>query len=239
MTKKDNIFDGKEKRIFVTAEDKDKVIIHYKDVATAFGNIKRSIVKGKGELNCDICALLFAHLNDNGVKTHFIKNMGKGEQLCHRISLIPIEFVVRNYAAGSMAARLGVEPGTKLANPVLDLGYNCDELGDPMMNEDEATALGIVSTDELKHIREVAMKVNILLTELFHKAGIKLVDFKMEFGRASDGSVIVSDEISPDTCRLWDETTGEILDKDRFRHDIGDILPAYGEVRDRLLSIKN
>ena len=120
----------------------------------------------------------------------------------------------------------------------IDLGYNCDELGDPMMNEDEATALGIVSKEELQHIREVAMKVNSLLSELFHKAGIRLVDFKMEFGRASDNSVIVSDEISPDTCRLWDENTGEILDKDRFRHDIGDILPAYREVHDRLLALK-
>ena len=238
MTKKDNIFDGKEKRIFVTAEDPDKVIIHYKDVTTAFGNIKRSITKGKGELNCDICAVIFGYLNENGIKTHFIRNLGKGEQLCHRISLIPIEFVVRNYAAGSMAARLGLEQGAKLANTVLDLGYNCDELGDPMMNEDEATALGIVSVDELKHIREVAMKVNELLTGLFHKVGIKLVDFKMEFGRSSDGQVIVSDEISPDTCRLWDENTGEILDKDRFRHDIGDILPAYREVLNRLLAIK-
>lgn len=237
MTKKDDIFNGKEKKIFVTAEDPDKVIIHYKDITTAFGNIKRAVMKGKGKLNCDICAYIFDYLNRNGIKTHFLENMGDGEQLCHRISLIPIEFTLRNYAAGTMAERLGLENGIKLRNAVLDLGYNNDELGDPMMNEDEATALGIVSEEEIKFMRGVAFRVNELLTDLFLKAGIRLVDFKMEFGRSHDGSIIVSDEISPDTCRLWDIETGEILDKDRFRHDLGDLLSAYREVKKRLDAI--
>lgn len=234
MTKKDDIFDGKEKKIWVTAEDPDKVIIHYKDITTAFGNIKRARMAGKGALNCGICAFIFNYLNANGINTHFLAQIAPNEQLCRRISLIPIEFTVRNYAAGTMAERLGMEQGTKLSNVVIDLGYNCDELGDPMLNWDEVTALGLVTENELKEMRKVALRVNELLVELFAGVGINLVDFKMEFGRASDDSIIVSDEISPDTCRLWDKETGEKLDKDRFRHDLGDLCQAYREVTRRL-----
>lgn len=234
MTKVDSIFNGKEKKIYSTAEDPSKVIICFKDVVTAYGNIKRATFKGKGALCCSISSVLFSELNKEGIPTHFIERHSEKEQLCHRISLIPLNFVIRNIAAGSMAERLGLESGMKLANPVVDILYNCDDLGDPYINEDETVALGIVTRDEIQLMRRTALRVNEVLTKVFAAAGITLVDFKMEFGRAEGGKVIVSDEISPDTCRLWDETTGKCLDKDLFRHDGGNIIEAYTEVEKRL-----
>lgn len=238
MTKVDSIFNGKEKKIFVTDNNQDNVIILFKDITTAFGNIKRARFAGKGRLCCAISSILLKYLNDNGVQTHFIKQTEEDEQLCRRIEIIPIEFVVRNYAAGTMAERLGLEEGLKLPNVVVDLNFNCDSLGDPMVNEDELTALGIVTAAELKGMRRTVLKVNTLLIDIFKRASIKLVDFKMEFGRASDGNIIISDEISPDTCRLWDMETNDKLDKDLFRHDLGDICEAYKKVLERLQTIK-
>lgn len=238
MTKQEVIFNGKEKRIFVT-EDINKSIIHYKDVVTAFGNIKRDRVLGKGETCCTISSIIFKYLNKNGVDTHFIEQLEGNEMLCRRIELIPLELTVRNRAAGSMAVRLGLEEGLELPNTVIDLGYNCDELGDPMLNSDEVTAMGLLTFDELRQVRQVALQVNELLKTLYRRVGICLVDFKMEFGRAFDnGKVIVSDEFSPDTSRLWDVNSGERFDKDLFRHDLGDVSTAYSEVLKRLRTIE-
>ena len=239
MTKKEVIFNGKEKRIFSTEEDPGKSIIHYKDTVTAFGNIKRDRILGKGRTCCTISSIIFGYLNKNGIDTHFIEQTDECEMLCRRIELIPLEITVRNIAAGSLAVRLGLEEGASLKNTIIDLGYNCDELGDPMINCDEVTAMGIVSSDELAGIRKVAVQVNELLKKLYAAIGITLVDFKMEFGRAMDnGRIIVSDEFSPDTARLWDNATGERLDKDLFRHDLGDVGPAYEEVLRRLQNVK-
>lgn len=231
------MIDGKEKKFFST-ESPEMIVIHYKDVITAFANIKRAIMKGKGEVNCTISSILFKYLNDNGIATHFIEQQAPCEMLCHKISLIPIEIRVRNCAAGSMAERLGLEEGAPLSNVVVDLGYNCDELENPMINEDEACAMGLATREELGYMREQTLKINSLLTNLFASVGIRLMSIKMEFGRSvKDGSIIMSDEISPDTCRLWDENTGEKLDKDRFRHDLGNVLSSYKKVLEKLKSI--
>ena len=234
MTKVDSIFNGKEKKIFSVAQEQSKVIIHFKDVVTAYGNIKRARYKGKGELCCCISSILLHLLGESGIRTHFLRQLSPNEQLCRRISLIPLEFTVRNVAAGTMAERLGLEEGRSLLVPVLDLSYNCDELGDPFIVEDEAVALGIVTRDEITKMRAVAMQVNGILQNVFKGIGITLVDFKMEFGRDDEGGIIVSDEISPDTCRLWEDGTQKCLDKDLFRHDGGSILEAYAEVCRRL-----
>ena len=229
--------DGHIKQVYATS-DPEKVVIRYKDVATAYKNIKQAVLKGKSLYNNKISALIFEALRENGIETHFIGVLSDSEQVCRRVSIIPLEVIVRNYAAGSMAHRLGLHHAEKLPHPVYELCFNNESLGDPLINEDHADALGIASYEELRSIREVALKTNEILSEMFRRAGIKLADFKIEFGRTSDGRVILSDEISPDTCRLWDASTGEVLDKDRFRHDLGDVLKAYDEVYNRLISQK-
>lgn len=236
MLQSELLFDGKEKRIYST-EDPDVVLIHYKDVATAFGGIKMAVLKNKGIYNCQISSMVFDRLSKGGIRTHYIRTMGEREQLCYKIGIIPLQVVVRNRLAGTTARMLGVENGTRIPNTVIELRYNCDELKDPMINDHHAVALGIVTYDELDHIYSLARKVNGILCEFFHEAGIELIDFKMEVGRASDGQIIVSDEISPDNSRLWDEQTGRILDKDRFRHDLSDVCASYKEVMDRLKKV--
>jgi len=236
MGERQLIFEGKEKRIYAT-EDPDIVLIHYKDVTTAFRGIKKAVLKGKGVCNNKISALVFERLRREGIRTHYIKTVGDREQLCHKVELIPLQIVVRNRLAGSTARLLGVPAGTVIPNTVYELRYNCDSLSDPMINEHHAVALGIVTYEELDHMFALAKKTNEVLTQFFHEAGIELVDFKMECGRASDGEIIVSDEISPDNSRLWDEETGNILDKDRFRHDLSDVCASYKEVMDRLTNI--
>ena len=236
MTKSELLFDGKEKKIYST-EDPDVVLIHYKDVATAFGGIKMAVLKNKGIYNCQISSMIFDRLRDGGVRTHYIETVGDREQLCHKIEIIPLQVVVRNRLAGTTAQLLGVENGTRIPNTVIELRYNCDELKDPMINDHHAVALGIVSYEELEHIYNLARKVNDILGSFLHEAGIELIDFKMEVGRSSDGEIIVSDEISPDNSRLWDEETGRVLDKDRFRHDLSDVCASYKEVMDRLKEV--
>lgn len=239
MEKGELIFNGNEKQFYAT-EDSDKVIVHFKDVTVAFNNVKRARFVGKGVLDNNISALLLGELNRNGIKTHFIKVLDEREQLCRKIDIIPIEFIVRNRVAGSLAQRLGIEDGFKPGNIILDLRYNNDELDNPLINCDHAVALGLVTYDELDSMKEVAMKVNEILGALFHRAGIELVDVKMEFGRATDtGEIIISDEISPDTARLWDEATGERLDKDRFRLDLSNVVASYRQVYERLCNIMN
>lgn len=237
MEKKELLFDGNEKQIYAT-DDPSKVIIRYKDVATAYNNIKRAVFKGKGELNNRISSIMFAELAAAGLDVHFIERTAEREQLCRKVEPVPLQFAVRNRLAGSSAKLLGVEEGFKPAITVIELTYNCDDLCDPLINNDHAVALGIVTAEELDSMYATVRKADAVLSELFLKAGIELVDLKLEFGRTADGSLIMCDEISPDNCRLWDAATGEKLDKDRFRHDLGNIVRAYQEVYDRLVKAK-
>ena len=234
MTKGPLIFEGNEKQVFAT-DHPDQVIFRYKDVTVAYNNVKRARFIGKGALNNKISAILLNYLNQNGVETHFIEILGEKEQLCRKIEIIPLQVVVHNRIAGSLAARLGVDEGFRHANTILDLRYNNDELEDPFINRDHAFALGLATYQELDEMYNIARRVNELLKPLFHKAGIELVDVKLEFGRATDtGAIIISDEISPDTCRLWDEATGERMDKDRFRLDLSRVVESYTNVLNRL-----
>lgn len=230
------LYEGKAKQVFAT-DDPERIIIRYKDSATAYNNLKKATIVNKGVFSNDISSMLFRHLADAGVETHFIGKLNERDQLCRRVSIIPIEIIVRNIVAGSMAQRLGIEEGTRPSNTIVDLSYKRDELGDPLINDDHAVALGLVTYDELKQIYAVTRRINELLESLFDSVGITLVDFKVEFGRTSDGRIILADEISPDTCRLWDKQTGEKLDKDRFRRDLGKVIEAYEEIDRRLKSL--
>ena len=231
------IFEGNEKQVFAT-DHPDQVIFRYKDVTVAYNNVKRARFKGKGALDNQISAILLDYLNQNGVETHFIELLGDQEQLCRKIEIIPLQVVVHNRIAGSLAARLGVEEGFRHSNVIVDLRYNNDELEDPFINRDHAVALRLATYQELDEMYTIARRVNELLKPLFHKAGIELVDMKLEFGRASDtGAIIISDEISPDTCRLWDEATGDRMDKDRFRLDLSCVVENYRNVLTRLKQV--
>lgn len=234
MDKREVVFDGKEKKVFAT-EDPGKVIFSYSDVTVAFNSVKRARFVGKGILDNNISSMLLGYLNDNGIKTHFISQLNDREQLCRKIEIIPLEVIVRNRVCGSLAIRIGLDDGFKQPNTIVDLRYNNDDLDDPLINEHHAVALGLVTYEELEGMINTARRANELLSGLLHKAGIELVDLKVEFGRASDnGEIIISDEISPDTCRLWDEKTGERLDKDRFRLDLSDVVASYRTVFERL-----
>ncbi len=227
------IFEGKEKRIY-SADGEDRIIIHYKDMTTAFGGIKQALLKGKGKYSCRISAMLFSALEKEGIRTHFLSLLSDREQLCLRLEPIPLQLVVRNRIAGSTAKMLGVENGLKIPNTLLEFRYNCDELGDPMINEDHAVALGIATYEELSQMRAIALKTDEILKELYHRAGIELIDFKLEFARDADGCLRISDELSPDNSRLWDEADGRVLDKDRFRFDMSEVCSSYREVMERL-----
>lgn len=227
------LYEGKAKQVYLTDDD-DRVIIRYKDDATAFNNVKKATIANKGVLNNKISAIVFDHLRETGIETHYIATLGDRDQLCRRVDIIPLEVIVRNVVAGSMAKRLGMAEGTKPSNVIYDICYKADELGDPLINDHHAVALGLVSYDELHRIYGVTAKINESLKGLFAEAGITLVDFKIEFGRTKEGGIILADEISPDTCRLWDAETGERLDKDRFRRDMGHVIEAYEEVYSRL-----
>ena len=237
IDKRECVFKGNEKQVFATS-DPHLVIFRYTDVTVAYNNIKRARFQGKGVLDNRISALLLDYLNENGVETHYVETVAPDEQLCRKIEIIPLQVVVHNRIAGSLAVRLGVEDGFRNANTIVDLRYNNDELEDPFINRDHAVALRLATYQELDVMYDIARKANDLLKELFHRAGIELVDMKIEFGRASDnGEIIISDEISPDTCRLWDEESGERLDKDRFRLDLGDVTESYRTVLERLENV--
>lgn len=237
MVKNELIFEGNEKQVFST-DNPDRVIFRYKDISVAYNNIKRARFIGKGILDNGISSILLAYLNRNGIKTHFIEKVSDDEQLCRRIEIIPLEVIVRNRVAGSLATRLGVVEGFRQGNTIIDLRYNNDELEDPLINEHHAVALGLASYEELQFMVAEARRANELLSDVFHRAGIELVDVKIEFGRATDnGELIISDEISPDTCRLWDEKDGRRLDKDRFRLDLSDVVASYREVLERLQNL--
>lgn len=232
MDMKDFIYEGKAKRIFKT-EKEDEVLVYYKDDATAFNGEKKASISSKGILNNTISSIIFEMLNEKGIKTHFVKKISDREQICKKVDIIPLEVIVRNVAAGSMAKRYGIEEGRELKTTVLEISYKNDDLGDPLMNDYHAIALGLVTIEELDYIYEQASKVNKILTEFFLKQDIKLVDFKLEFGKFG-GEIVLADEVSPDTCRLWDIKTGEKLDKDRFRRELGDLVEGYTKVLERI-----
>lgn len=238
MEKREMLYEGKAKQIYAT-DEAEKVVVYFKDDATAFNAQKRGTVTDKGEMNNAITTLIFEYLAENGIPTHFIKQLNKREQLVEKVEIVPLEFVVRNYVAGSMAKRLGLEEGGKCPVTVFDICYKKDELGDPLINDHHAILLGAATYDELKVMYDLTEKINELLKELFIKADLILADFKIELGKTSDGKIILADEISPDTCRLWDKETGKKLDKDRFRRDLGDVTEAYHEVYNRLKKVYN
>lgn len=233
IEQKEFLYEGKAKQIYAT-NDPDKVIIHYKDDATAFNAQKKGSVADKGELNNKITEIIFKYLETKGIKTHFIERLNDRDQLCHKVTIMPLEVIVRNVIAGSMAKRLDIEEGTTPPNTIFDLCYKRDDLGDPLINDDHAVALGAATYDELKYIYGVTAQINDILKEHFLKEDIILVDFKIEFGKDKDGNILLADEISPDTCRFWDKNTMKKLDKDRFRRDLGDVREAYVEILERL-----
>lgn len=227
------VYEGKAKRLYET-EDPDVLRVEYKDSATAFNGVKKAEIEGKGKLNNEISSLIFKRLADKGVKSHFIRKISEREQLVRRVEIIPLEVVVRNVVAGSLAKRLGLEEGTPAGQPVVEFYYKKDELGDPLITEDHVRLLGIASSEDLQFLRKQALVVNESLTGLFAEIGVRLVDFKLEFGRGRDGAILLADEISPDTCRLWDRVTNEKLDKDVFRRDLGSLTEVYQEILNRL-----
>ncbi|MEI0478748.1 phosphoribosylaminoimidazolesuccinocarboxamide synthase [Brachyspira pulli] len=231
--KKEMLYEGKAKKVYAT-DNADEIIVYYKDDATAFNGEKKGSIKDKGVMNNEITSLLFKMLEKNGIKTHFIEKLSDREQLCQKVKIFPLEVIVRNLIAGSMAKRLGIEEGTVPPNTIFEICYKNDEYGDPLINDHHAVALKLATYDELKYIYEVTSKVNNLLKEALDKIGITLVDFKVEFGKNSKGEILLADEITPDTCRFWDKETGKKLDKDRFRRDLGSIEEAYIEVLNRL-----
>ncbi|MFR9524021.1 MAG: phosphoribosylaminoimidazolesuccinocarboxamide synthase [Rikenellaceae bacterium] len=237
MKQGEMLYEGKAKQVFLT-DDKDLIVIHYKDAATAFNNIKKATIEHKGELNNAISTIIFEQLHKAGIKTHYIETLNDRDQLCRRVEIIPIEVIVRNIIAGSMAQRLGMEEGTKPSNTIYDICYKNDELGDPLINDHHAVALGALSYEELSQIYDMTAKINEALSAMFAKMNITLIDFKIEFGRTSSGEIILADEVSPDTCRLWDMSTNEKLDKDRFRRDLGKVIEAYEEILARLQKLE-
>lgn len=238
MEKKEMLYEGKAKQVFAT-DNPEEVIVRYKDDATAFNAQKRGSFARKGELNNAISTLIFEHLMKQGVPTHFIQKLNDIEQHVKKVNIIPLEMVVRNYVAGSMAQRLGVEEGLKSPVTIFDLCYKRDDLGDPLINDHHAVFLGAATYDELEMMYALTDKINKLLIALFDKMNIILVDFKIELGKTADGKIVLADEISPDTCRLWDKDTMKKLDKDRFRRDLGEVTEAYEEIYDRLKKALN
>lgn len=232
MDTKVMLYEGKAKKVFST-DKADEVIVYYKDDATAFNGEKKGQIVDKGIMNNSITSMLFELLAEKGVKTHFIKKLNDREQLCKKVEIVPLEVIVRNVAAGSMAKRLGLNEGFELKTTVFEICYKNDSLGDPLINDYHAVAIGLTDFEELKQIYSMTNKVNEVLKEFFLKLNIKLIDFKLEFGRYN-GEIILADEISPDTCRFWDAVTNEKLDKDRFRRNLGNVEDAYKEILSRI-----
>ena len=231
------MYEGKAKQVFAT-DDPTLAIIHYKDDATAFNGLKKGTIVGKGVINNLVSNHLFKMLEENGIETHLVEQINERDSVVRRVEIVPVEVIVRNIAAGSLSKRLGLPEGTKLKSTVLEYCYKNDELGDPMINDYHIAAMGIATKEEMQAIASMALKVNDLLSAYLKDLGIELIDFKLEFGRF-DGRVVLADEISPDTCRFWDSKTGEKLDKDRFRRDLGDVEEAYQEILRRLMGGKD
>ena len=230
------LYKGKSKQIFKT-DMEDRVVIRFKDDTSAFYGIKRANIENKGRLTCDISSTVLEYLNANNINTHFIERVGADGQLCRVVEHVPVEVIVRNVVAGSMAARLGLDEGIVPENTIFDLVLRRNDLGDPLINDHHAVALGLMSYEEIAQMYEMSAAINRCLTQLYAKAGITVVDFKIEFGRDANGELVLADELSPDTCRLWDAETGERMDKDRFRRDLGRVRETYEEVAQRLHNI--
>jgi len=229
------LYEGKAKRVYWT-ENENVLLVKYKDEATAFNAKKKAVIEGKGRLNNEISAILFTMLKKAGVDTHFIEKVSETEQLVRAVDIIPLEVIVRNVAAGSLSQRLGLQEGRPLKQPVIEFCYKRDDLGDPLITEAHIDLLELATPEEVALIKQSALKINDILSNYFDHLGILLVDFKLEFGREkASGKVILADEISPDTCRLWDKATGEKLDKDVFRKDLGDLQTAYAKILERLI----
>ena len=233
MLKAEQLYEGKAKRVYAT-DVENCYWISYKDDATAFNGLKKGTIGGKGSINNQMSAILFELLEQHGVPTHFVKLLGDTEMLVKQVKIVPLEVIVLNYTAGSMSKRLGVEEGLKIDQPILEFSYKDDSLGDPLINDSHAIFLQAATQVELDQIKQLARKINDILTEYLAQREIILVDFKLEFGKTADGQIILADEISPDTCRLWDKTTKRKLDKDRFRRDLGDVEATYREVFERI-----
>jgi phosphoribosylaminoimidazole-succinocarboxamide synthase len=227
------LYEGKAKRIYKT-DDENVVLVEYKDSATAFNGGKKAEITGKGRLNNQITSLLFLKLKEQGIDSHFIKQLSEIEQLVKKVTIIPLETVVRNVAAGSLAKRLGIEEGKPLSQPIVEFYYKNDDLGDPLLTIDHILELKVASLEEIAVLKEKALQVNAVLSGFFDGLGINLIDFKLEFGKDSEGNILLADEISPDTCRLWDKQTNEKLDKDVFRRDLGSLTEAYENILARL-----
>ncbi len=232
MEKLEQLYEGKAKRVFKT-DDKDYLIVSYKDDATAFNGLKKGTILGKGVINNLMSNQLFQYLSENGIETHYVKTLNDRETLVKAVEIVPLEVIVRNVAAGSFSKRLGVEEGLVFDEPTIEFSYKNDALGDPLINDSFAVALKLATTEEINKIKSMALRINELLKSYFLGNNIKLIDFKLEFGRFH-GDIILADEISPDTCRLWDKETNKKLDKDRFRRDMDNVEGAYFEVRNRL-----
>ncbi len=234
MKKGNQLYEGKAKKVFETNED-DLLIVSYKDDATAFNGLKKGTIEGKGVINNRMSNLLMMRLEKQGVPTHFVKELNERETVVRKVDIVPLEVIVRNIAAGSFSKRYGVEEGVVFSEPTIEFSYKNDALGDPLMNSYHAKAINVATEAEIERIKEYALKVNEILKEFWAECGVTLVDFKLEFGKTKWGEIILADEISPDTCRLWDSKTNEKLDKDRFRRDLGGVEDAYSEVMKRLL----
>ncbi len=232
MEKREMLYEGKAKRVFKTDNEKE-YIVSYKDDATAFNGVKKGTIADKGVVNNTMSAIIFKMLEEKGIPTHLIELLNDRETLVKAVEILPLEVIPRNIAAGSLAKRLGLEEGTVLKQPVLELSYKNDDLGDPMINDSHVFAIGLATEEQLAKVKDYAMQINTILIAYFAERNMKLVDFKIEFG-LYEGQVILADEISPDTCRLWDSETNKKLDKDRFRRDLGDVEAAYQEVLNRL-----
>ena len=234
MEKKEQLYEGKAKKVFAT-DDANLVIVDYKDDATAFNGEKKGTITGKGVINNVMSNHMFQLLEQQGVPTHFVEQLSERETLVKKVSIVPLEVIIRNISAGSFAKRFGVEEGIVFDEPTIEFSYKNDELGDPLMNAYHAIALKAATREEIETIKAMAFKVNEVMKQYFDTLNVILVDFKLEFGKTADGKIVLADEISPDTCRLWDKTTNEKLDKDRFRRDMGGVEEAYQEIMKRVM----
>ncbi len=234
IVKKEQLYEGKAKKVYAT-NDPNLVIVDYKDDATAFNGEKKGTIAGKGVINNKMTNFMFKMLEKEGVPTHLVEEISDRETIVKKVSIVPLEVIIRNVAAGSFSKRMGVEEGKQLLCPILEFSYKNDDLGDPFINDYYALALGIATKEEIDTIAKYAFKVNEFMVKFFKGLNIDLIDFKIEFGKTADGTIILADEISPDTCRFWDSTTHEKLDKDRFRRDMGGVEEAYQEIMKRLM----
>ena len=234
MEKKELLYEGKAKKVYAT-DDPEVLLVDYKDDATAFNGLKKGTIAGKGAINNRVTNFMMQLLEKEGVPTHFVKELSDRETLVKKVSIVLLEVIIRNVSAGSFAKRCGVEEGIVFKKPTIEFSYKNDELGDPLINSYHALALGLATEEEIEEIKRLAFKVNDVMKDFFKKLNVDLIDFKLEFGRLSDGKIVLADEISPDTCRFWDSTTHEKLDKDRFRRDLGNVEDAYAEMMKRIL----